>query len=103
MAGVAVLVIAFTSFDRAIPSMDTPGPRFERMSRILSRVRQGPSRFVDLIDPEEGRLGVVVCFLAVLELARSTLVEVRQDGPFEAILLAPPGRYEEPKAEEEVS
>jgi segregation and condensation protein A len=79
----------------------------ERMSRILSRVRQGPALFADLIDPQEGRLGVVVCFLAVLELARSTLVEVRQDGPFEPILLAPPGKYEAPitgpTTEEEVS
>jgi hypothetical protein len=35
VAGVGTLVIAFTSFDRAIPSLETPGPRFERMSRIL--------------------------------------------------------------------
>ena len=35
LAGVGALVIAFTSFDRAIPSMDTPGPRFERLSRLL--------------------------------------------------------------------
>ncbi|MEQ1438155.1 ScpA family protein [Fontimonas sp. SYSU GA230001] len=75
----------------------------ERMSRILSRVRQGPARFVDLIDVEEGRLGVVVCFLAVLELARSTLIAVRQDSPFDPILLAPPDRYVEPTIEGEVT
>ncbi|MES0873636.1 segregation and condensation protein A [Sinimarinibacterium thermocellulolyticum] len=62
----------------------------ERMSRILSRVAKGPARFVDLIDPEEGRIGVVVCFLAVLELAKSSLIAVRQDAPFEPLLLAPP-------------
>ncbi len=71
----------------------------ERMSRILSRVRQGPARFVDLLDPEEGRIGVVVCFLAVLELAKSALLDVRQDAPFEPMLLAPPQRYVEPVEE----
>jgi segregation and condensation protein A len=72
----------------------------ERMSRILSRLRQGPARFVDLIDVEEGRLGVVVCFLAVLELAKSALLDVRQDGPFEPMLLAPPAKHEQSVEEE---
>ncbi|HEX4896613.1 MAG TPA: ScpA family protein [Solimonas sp.] len=60
----------------------------ERMSHILSRVRQGPTRFEDLVDPEEGRLGVVVCFLAILELARSHLLDVQQDQPFAPLLVA---------------
>lgn len=72
----------------------------ERMSRILSRLRQGPVRFVDLIDVEEGRLGVVVCFLAVLELAKSALIDVRQDAPFEPMLLAPPTQHEQTVEEE---
>ncbi len=63
----------------------------ERMTNILARLQQGPARLVDLIDPEEGRLGVVVCFLAVLELARSSMLDIRQDGPFEPLLLSPPG------------
>ncbi|WP_370309112.1 segregation and condensation protein A [Sinimarinibacterium flocculans] len=62
----------------------------ERMSHILSRISKGPARFVDLVDPEEGRIGVVVCFLAVLELAKSSLIAVQQDAPFEPMLLAPP-------------
>jgi hypothetical protein len=37
VAGVGALMIAFTSFDRAIPSLETPGPRFERMSRLLHK------------------------------------------------------------------
>jgi segregation and condensation protein A len=64
----------------------------ERMSQILSRISRGPARFVDLIDPEEGRVGAVVCFLAVLELARSALIDLRQDAPFEPMLLAVPER-----------
>jgi segregation and condensation protein A len=64
----------------------------ERMSQILSRISRGPARFVDLIDPEEGRIGAVVCFLAVLELAKSALIDLRQDAPFEPMLLAVPER-----------
>ncbi len=64
----------------------------ERMSHILSRISKSPARFVDLVDPEEGRSGVVVCFLAVLELAKSALISVRQDAPFEPMLLALPER-----------
>jgi hypothetical protein len=37
VAGVLVLALAFTAFDRAIPSLDTPGPRFEALSRLLHR------------------------------------------------------------------
>jgi hypothetical protein len=35
LAGAGVLVVAFACFDRAIPSLETPGPRFERLSAIL--------------------------------------------------------------------
>jgi segregation and condensation protein A len=62
----------------------------ERMSQILSRISRGPARFVDLVDPGEGRAGVVVCFLAVLELAKSALIAVQQDAPFQPMLLMPP-------------
>ncbi|MCG2580632.1 MAG: segregation/condensation protein A [Marinobacter sp.] len=51
----------------------------ERMSAILS-VLQG-DRFVNfesLFTPEEGRLGVVVTFLATLELVKEQLIEVVQ-------------------------
>ena len=54
----------------------------ERMSRILVRLRQGPAQLHELMDPEEGRLGLVVCFLAVLELTKSALLDVVQEGPF---------------------
>ncbi|SEQ68369.1 condensin subunit ScpA [Solimonas aquatica] len=60
----------------------------ERMSHILSRVQAGPARLLDLVDPQEGRLGVVVCFLAILELARSALLRIEQPEPFAAITVA---------------
>ena len=54
----------------------------ERMSRILDRIQQGAVRFEDLVDLNEGRAGVVVCLLAVLELTKSGLLEIIQPAPF---------------------
>jgi segregation and condensation protein A len=55
----------------------------ERMSHVLSRVQSGRFiRFSDLFPVEEGRMGVVVTFLAVLELARESLIELTQAEPF---------------------
>ncbi len=54
----------------------------ERMTRILARVSSAPAGFVDLVDPAEGRMGVVVCLLAVLELVKGWMVELAQEGPF---------------------
>lgn len=59
----------------------------ERMSQILSRVRGGPRSFYDLIDPDEGRAGIVVCLLALLELARSAMVEIKQESAFAPLLI----------------
>ncbi|MDX1518371.1 MAG: segregation/condensation protein A, partial [Woeseiaceae bacterium] len=51
----------------------------QRMSEILSRVRASSfSRFVDLFDPEEGRMGVAVTFIAILELLKESVIEVVQ-------------------------
>ncbi|HUP92492.1 MAG TPA: ScpA family protein [Solimonas sp.] len=61
----------------------------ERMTRILARVRLGPTQLVELIDPEEGRSGVVVCFLAILELARSSMLSMEQAEPFSPLLVSP--------------
>jgi segregation and condensation protein A len=55
----------------------------ERMSRILEALRE--DRFVEfgqLFRLEEGRLGVVVSFLAVLELIKASLIELVQAEPF---------------------
>ncbi len=55
----------------------------ERMSQVLDRLdalRFTP--FTALFRPEEGRMGVVVTFLAVLELLREALLELVQVEPF---------------------
>ncbi|WP_028007641.1 segregation and condensation protein A [Solimonas flava] len=61
----------------------------ERMTHILARIQEGPKRLDQLVDPEEGRLGVVVCFLAILEMARSAMLDIEQQGPFAPILVMP--------------
>ncbi len=51
----------------------------QRMSEILSRIKAGTfTGFADLFDPEEGRMGVAVTFIAVLELLKESVVEVVQ-------------------------
>lgn len=51
----------------------------QRMSEILLRVRANVfSNFSDLFDPEEGRMGVAVTFIAILELLRESTIEVVQ-------------------------
>jgi segregation and condensation protein A len=58
----------------------------ERMSSVLNALQSHRyTRFVDLFTPEEGRMGVVVTFLAVLELTRESLVELTQSEPFAPI------------------
>jgi segregation and condensation protein A len=55
----------------------------ERMSEVLARL--SPNRFtpfVSLFTAEEGRLGVVVTFLAIMELIKESLVEIVQTEAF---------------------
>ena len=60
----------------------------ERMSRILAMIQdQGEQQFQDLIDPEEGRIGIVVCLLALLELVKGELIDLVQDEPFAPMLI----------------
>jgi segregation and condensation protein A len=60
----------------------------ERMTRILARVSAGaPARFAELVDPAEGRMGVVVCFLALLELVKGSMVQLMQEQPFAPLLI----------------
>ena len=56
----------------------------ERMSRVLERLGEqgGFVAFTELFDVTEGRAGVVVSFLAVLELLRAATVELIQGEPF---------------------
>ena len=58
----------------------------ERMTKILSLLSDGEFHsFISLFAPEEGRLGVVVTFLATMELVKESLIDIVQEGMFAAI------------------
>lgn len=60
----------------------------ERMSSILDRVHHAGDQFIafaSLFSPEEGRAGVVVTFLAMMELIKESLLEIVQAEPFAPI------------------
>lgn len=55
----------------------------ERMSQVLSVLSSDQfTPFSSLFEPEEGRVGVVVTFLAVMELIKESLVEIVQTEVF---------------------
>ena len=55
----------------------------ERMTSILNGLSaERFASFTDLFDPMEGRKGVLVSFLAVLELVKEQLIELVQTAPF---------------------
>jgi segregation and condensation protein A len=58
----------------------------ERMSLVLERLADGEFRpFTELFPFDEGRAGVVVTFLAILELTRGASLEIVQAEPFAII------------------
>jgi segregation and condensation protein A len=58
----------------------------ERMSSILDKLRSNNFlRFEDLFTLEEGRGGVVVAFIAILELLKTSLIEIVQTEPLAPI------------------
>ncbi|EIL88793.1 segregation and condensation protein A [Rhodanobacter fulvus Jip2] len=58
----------------------------QRMGELLSRLDDNSfHRFESLFDPAEGRLGIVVTFLSMLELAKEMLVEIVQEAPLAPI------------------
>jgi len=60
----------------------------QRMGDLLARLSDTSfHRLESLFDIEEGRLGVVVTFLAMLELAKEMLVEIVQEAPLAPIYL----------------
>jgi segregation and condensation protein A len=64
----------------------------ERMSMVLSRVGSGEfTSFTALFKLEEGRMGVVVALLAVLELIKESLIELVQSEPFAPIYVKAAG------------
>ena len=58
----------------------------ERMTTVLSRANnEGFTAFFDFFTPEEGRAGVVVTLIAILELLKESLIEIVQNGEREPI------------------
>lgn len=58
----------------------------QRMGELLTRLQDGRfHRFESLFAAEEGRLGVLVTFLAMLELAKEQLLDIVQEAPLAPI------------------
>ena len=69
----------YTSHQIQMESLSTR----ERMSQVLETLKAGGFvPFISLFRPEEGRLGVVVTFLALMELMKESLVELVQTEAF---------------------
>jgi segregation and condensation protein A len=67
----------------------------ERMSDILATLRTGAFvPFMQLFRPQEGRMGVTVTFVAILELMREGLIDIVQAQPYAPLHVraASPGR-----------
>lgn len=66
----------------------------ERMSAILILLRESDKSFlpfIGLFNCKEGRLGVVVSFLAILELCKEGMIEVTQAEPLAELWIRAPG------------
>ncbi|TKS54184.1 segregation/condensation protein A [Luteimonas yindakuii] len=58
----------------------------QRMADVLSRLEDGAfHRFESLFDAHEGKLGVVVTLLSLLELTKERLLDIVQDAPLAPI------------------
>jgi len=58
----------------------------QRMSEILARISDDRfTEFADLFDPKEGRMGIAVTFIALLELLREHVIELVQAEPYSPI------------------
>ncbi|HEX5418650.1 MAG TPA: segregation/condensation protein A [Gammaproteobacteria bacterium] len=58
----------------------------ERMSNVLLALQERQDlAFGELFDPLEGRMGVTVTFLAILELIKESLIDILQTEPFAPI------------------
>ena len=79
----------------------------ERMSQVLLTLEGNQYRdFSQLFDPTEGRVGVVVTFLAILELVKESLIDLIQAEPFGPIHVraarsVSPGHIEEQSGQEQ--
>ncbi|MET0329584.1 MAG: ScpA family protein [Luteimonas sp.] len=60
----------------------------QRMGEVLTRLSGGHfHRFESLFEAEEGRLGVVVTFLSILELTKERLLDIVQEAPLAPIYI----------------
>ena len=60
----------------------------QRMTDVLTRLSDGSfHRFESLFEPREGKLGVVVTFLSILELAKEQLLDIVQEVPLAPIYI----------------
>ena len=76
----------------------------ERMANVLDRLsneRENFIPFISLFSPEEGKMGVIVTFLAVMELIKETLIEIVQTEPFAPIHVRARTDAQEPGSEAE--
>ncbi len=63
----------------------------ERMTAIIDRLRRNPYlEFQHFFTPQEGRMGVVVTFLALMELTRERVVDIIQNEPMGQIYVKSP-------------
>ena len=51
----------------------------ERMEQIVDFVAEGVTSLLDILRPEEGRRGVVMSFLALLELLKAGVIDLERD------------------------
>jgi len=71
----------------------------ECMTRILERLLEAERLlFENLFVPAEGRLGLVVSFIAILELSKEGAIQLKQAGAFATIELSRPSGTNEPFA-----
>lgn len=76
----------------------------ERMTQVLDKIRHRQFvPFVALFRAEEGRLGVVVTFLAVMELVKESLVELVQNEAFGAIHVRSRGEVQRPSDDGDIT
>jgi segregation and condensation protein A len=77
-------------FSHHLVQLETLSVR-ERMTHIMDRLRTSPYlEFGQFFTPAEGRMGVVVTFLALMELTRERLIDLVQNEPMGTIYIKSP-------------
>ena len=72
-----------------------------RMTDVLDRLKIGEYvSFENLLLTQQGRLGVVVTFMAILELLKSRVIDLKQDDPFGSIYVIPVSAAQEVGSDE---